>query len=105
MNCWINIDKNSDFSIYNLPFGIFSVDNSEKKIGIAIGDLIIDLSQLSALGLFKTIDFDYQVLKSNYLNDFISLGKEITVELRDLIRCKIVAVHTFNCLPASDADI
>lgn len=86
MNCWINIDKNSDFSIYNLPFGIFSVDNSEKKIGIAIGDLIIDLSQLSALGLFKTIDFDYQVLKSNYLNDFISLGKEITVELRDLIQ-------------------
>lgn len=86
MNCWINIDKNSDFSIHNLPFGIFSVDNSEKKIGIAIGDLIIDLSQLSALGLFKTIDFDYQVLKSNYLNDFISLGKEITVELRDLIQ-------------------
>ena len=86
MNCWINIDKNSDFSIYNLPFGIFSVDNSEKKIGIAIGDLIIDLSQLSALGLFKTIDFDYQVLKSNYLNDFISLGKEITVELRHLIQ-------------------
>lgn len=86
MNCWINIDKNSDFSIHNLPFGIFSVDNSEKKIGIAIGDLIIDLSQLSALGLFKTIDFDYQVLKSNYLNDFISLGKEITVELRHLIQ-------------------
>jgi fumarylacetoacetase len=86
MNCWINIDKDSDFSIHNLPFGIFSVDNSEKKIGIAIGDLIIDLSQLSALGLFKTIDFDYQVLKSNYLNDFISLGKEITVELRDLIQ-------------------
>ena len=86
MNCWINIGKDSDFSIHNLPFGIFSVDNSEKKIGIAIGDLIIDLSQLSALGLFKTIDFDYQVLKSNYLNDFISLGKEITVELRDLIQ-------------------
>ena len=86
MNCWINIDKDSDFSIHNLPFGIFSVDNSEKKIGIAIGDLIIDLSQLSALGLFKTIDFDYQVLKSNYLNDFISLGKEITVELRHLIQ-------------------
>ena len=89
MNCWIDIDKNSDFSIHNLPFGIFSVNNGEKKLGIAIGDLIIDLSQLAALDIFKSIDFDYQTLKSNYLNDFISLGKKTTIKVREIVQSEI----------------
>ena len=89
MNCWINIDKNSDFSIHNLPFGIFSVNNGEKRLGIAIGDLIVDLSQLADLGIFKSINFDYQILKSDYLNDFISLGKKTTTKLRELVQSEI----------------
>ena len=89
MNCWIDIDKNSDFSIHNLPFGIFSVNNGEKNLGIAIGDLIIDLSQLAALDIFKSIDFDYQTLKSNYLNDFISLGKKTTIKVREIVQSEI----------------
>jgi fumarylacetoacetase len=89
MNCWIDIDKNSDFSIHNLPFGIFSVNNGEKKLGIAIGDLIIDLSQLAALDIFKCIDFDYLTLKSNYLNDFISLGKKTTIKVREIVQSEI----------------
>ena len=89
MNCWINIDKNSDFSIHNLPFGIFSVNNGEKRLGIAIGGLIVDLSQLADLGIFKSINFDYQILKSDYLNDFISLGKKTTTKLRELVQSEI----------------
>ena len=89
MNCWINIDKNSDFSIHNLPFGIFSVNNGEKRLGIAIGDLIVDLSQLADLGIFKSISFDYQILKSDFLNDFISLGKKTTTKVRELVQSEI----------------
>ena len=89
MNCWINIDKNSDFSIHNLPFGIFSVNNEEKRLGIAIGDLIVDLSQLADLGIFKSISFDYQILKSDFLNDFISLGKKTTAKVRELVQSEI----------------
>ena len=89
MNCWINIDKNSDFSIHNLPFGIFSVNNGEKRLGIAIGDLIVDLSQLADLGIFKSISFDYQILKSDFLNDFISLGKKTTAKVRELVQSEI----------------
>ena len=89
MNCWIDIDKNSDFSIHNLPFGIFSVNNGEKRLGIAIGDLIVDLSQLADLGIFKSISFDYQILKSDFLNDFISLGKKTTAKVRELVQSEI----------------
>jgi len=74
LNSWVASAANHDFSIYNLPFGIFSTDD-KKKVGIAIGDQIVDLSALD-LGI------DAHVLKNDFLNDFISLGKEKTNAVR-----------------------
>lgn len=89
MQPWIKVDKNSDFSIYNLPFGIFSESNQIKRVGIAIGENIIDLYAAYKLGVFKDLKFDISVLKSNHLNDFIALGKHITVKVRELIQSEL----------------
>ena len=82
MQSWIKVDKNSDFSIYNLPFGIFSESDQIKRVGIAIGDNVIDLYAAYELGVFKDLNFDISVLESDYLNDFIALGKPVTVKVR-----------------------
>jgi len=82
MQSWIKVDKNSDFSIYNLPFGIFSESDQIKRVGIAIGDHVIDLYAAYELGVFKDLNFDISVLESDYLNDFIALGKPVTVKVR-----------------------
>tara|TARA_B110000459_G_scaffold62988_1_gene70662 strand:- start:746 stop:1981 length:1236 start_codon:yes stop_codon:yes gene_type:complete len=82
MQSWIKVDKNSDFSIYNLPFGIFSESDQIKRVGIAIGDHVIDLYAAYELGVFKDLNFDISVLESDYLNDFIALGKAVTVKVR-----------------------
>jgi len=82
MHCWIKIDKDSDFSIYNLPFGIFSEADQIKRVGVAIGDHVIDLYAVYELGVFKDLKFDISVLESDYLNDFIALGKPITLKVR-----------------------
>jgi fumarylacetoacetase len=79
LNTWVSVPKNSDFSIYNLPFGIFSVDDNELKAGIAIGEQIVDLSALANLGL---LEIDASYFKKSTLNDFISLGKNITNKVR-----------------------
>jgi len=89
MQSWIKVEKNSDFSIYNLPFGIFSESNQIKRVGIAIGENIIDLHAAYKLGVFKDLKFDISVLKSNHLNDFIALGKHITVKVRELIQSEL----------------
>jgi len=86
MNTWIKIDKNSDFSIYNLPFGVFSVKLKTKKVGIAIGDMVLDLEVLSTLGIFDELNFNKKVFISDSLNDFISLGKQITVKVREIVQ-------------------
>ena len=86
METWIDIPKNSDFSIHNIPFGIFSTKDSKKRVGIAIGDMILDLKLSSDLGVFDNLTFDFNVFENEYLNNFISLGKSITNNVRLIIQ-------------------
>jgi len=76
---WFEISKDCDFSIYNLPFGIFSSSDTAPRIGVAIGDQIIDLAGAGALNL---IEIEQSILESNKLNDFIRLGKKVTNGVR-----------------------
>ena len=75
----ITISPHSDFSIHNLPFGIFSTSKNSPRVGVAIGDAVLDLYELSR---YQAFDFDSEVLNQPYLNDFIALGKEKTNQLR-----------------------
>ena len=89
MQSWIKIDQNSDFSIYNLPFGIFSESDHIKRVGVAIGDKVLDVYAAFELGVFKDLEFDITVLESDYLNDFIALGKSTTVKIREYIQAEL----------------
>ncbi|WP_394750959.1 fumarylacetoacetase [Spongiimicrobium salis] len=85
-NCWVPIPENSDFSIYNIPFGIFSQGNDIKKVGCAIGDHILDLAKAAELGTFDPLNFNKSVFENEFLNAFIDLGKNITNEVRHIIQ-------------------
>ena len=85
MNSWIDIPKNSDFSIYNLPFGIFSTNKNSKRVGVAIGNNIIDLFACNELDIFKNLKINNNVFENNFLNDFINLGKNKTNKVREII--------------------
>ncbi len=83
----VHIPINSDFSIHNLPFGIFSTPGKSPQVGIAIGAYILDLTALSH---YHEFDFDNSVFQQVFLNDFISLGKQKTSQLRKDIQNWIV---------------
>jgi len=85
-NCWVPIPENSDFSIHNIPFGIFSDSNHTKRVGIAIGEQIIDLSKAAERGVFTSLHFDISVFTNDFLNPFIDLGKDTTNAVRNLIQ-------------------
>ena len=89
MKSWVDIPKNSDFSIYNIPFGIFSIKNSKKRVGIAIGDMILDLKASYDLGVFNGVFLDHNVFENEYLNDFIALGKSVTKKIRLIIQSEL----------------
>jgi fumarylacetoacetase len=87
----INIPSNSDFSIYNLPFGIFSVAGDAKRAGVAIGDQIIDLAALQASGALANLDLPTGIFEKDVLNDFIALGRPVWRALRSRLQALIQA--------------
>ena len=68
LKTWIDVNPDSDFSIYNIPFGIYSDENVEHHACSAIGDYIIDLYELESQDL---LDINRSVFTEKYLNSFI----------------------------------
>jgi fumarylacetoacetase len=85
LRSWIEIDPESDFPIQNLPFGIFKTQSSSPRVGVAIGDQVLDLAILNKLGFFDKIKIDNSVFTNQFLNDFIALGKQTTTAVRERV--------------------
>ncbi len=79
---WIEVAPNSDFSIHNLPYGIFEAKSRGPRAGVAIGDYILDLYAVARLGLLDDLNIPSNVFQQPVLNDFIALGKPIWTSLR-----------------------
>ena len=78
MQSWLTLPPQSDFSIHNLPFGIFSTnDDMQPRTGMAIGDQILDLQAAGQADLFSTLDFDKKSLDQATLNAFIGQGRPV----------------------------
>ena len=98
----------SDFPIQNLPFGVFRKreGRSSTKIGVAIGDSILDVAGLQSEGLFST-DADAvcaaEACGHGSLNALMELGPDVRRALRRriaaLLRADAVASVRSVVLP------
>ena len=43
MTCWVPVPAGSDFPLENLPFGVFRPRDAEPRVGVRIGDHVLDL--------------------------------------------------------------
>lgn len=86
MKSFIEYPPSSDFPIENLPYGVFtSPKNIQKHIGVAIGDWILDLNQISDL-FDGPLLADKPVFKQENLNYFMSLTREHWIEARTTLQ-------------------
>jgi fumarylacetoacetase len=76
---WIASAQGSIFPIQNLPYGIFSTSQKTPRMGVAIGDKILDLYELAA---HQLIDLNPEIANQNSINSFMALGKEKTNAIR-----------------------
>jgi fumarylacetoacetase len=90
MKSWLNIAADTEFSMYNFPFGICLVDHQKPRLASILGDYVIDLAAMNALGFFHELNIAEGVFENNYLNDFIALGKKTTNRVRAIL------IDTFN---------
>jgi len=70
---WVPVPDRSDFPIQNLPYGVFSADHT--RIGVAIGDHILDLAAIQEAGWLADIGLPDGVFARTALNTFIGLGR------------------------------
>lgn len=94
MKTWISIPNQSDFTIYNIPFGIYSTAKTKPRVCIAIGDQILDLVKANNLGIFKELKIKKSIFKNATLNDFIALGKKKTNKVREIIQKELCDEHS-----------
>lgn len=87
---WVNVPLNSDFSLQNLPFGVFKRPSLSPRVGVAIGEQIVDLEVAQKLGYFSELPFTQEDFASEYLNPMMKRGKKACSDLRlriyDLLR-------------------
>lgn len=83
MKSFISYDSQSDFSIYNIPFGVAVFEDDEIACVTRVGDTVINLAVLFDKGYFDQFDLEENVFEAFALNDFISLGKAYTVPMRE----------------------
>lgn len=76
LKSFVEVSKDSDFPIQNLPYGIFSMSGQDARVGVRIGDFVLDLAALSDANLLNDLDFDHSVFYESVLNPFIELGQQ-----------------------------
>lgn len=85
MKSWLNISNKHDFSIHNIPFGVFYTEGNKNtaRCGTILGDNVIDLKTLFELGYFLPIpQLTENYFKEKSLNNFLSLGNEVCYRVR-----------------------
>jgi len=86
MKSWIEIKADSDFSLYNIPFGIGMIPESGPCICTRIGDKVVDLSVMANLGYFDRTDFADSDFTTPVLNQFIAKGRKAAGKVRSAIQ-------------------
>lgn len=80
LRSFIAVAPTSDFPIQNLPYGVFSTPaDPAPRVGVAIGDFILDLAALEAAGL---LDAGAPVFAKPAINDFMALGPQAWTQVR-----------------------
>lgn len=87
LRSFIAVEADSHFPIQNLPYGAFRNSRRERpRIGVAIGDWILDLAVLEADGYFdKTVLKGENVFSQPTLNTFMATGRRAWNEAREVI--------------------
>jgi len=83
MKSWVASanDANHPFPLNNLPYGVFSTAGTEERCGVAIGDMILDVTAAEETGLIAISEIP--VFDVPYWNDLMDLGTEAWAQLRD----------------------
>ncbi|ASW56993.1 fumarylacetoacetase [Plantactinospora sp. KBS50] len=78
---WVRDAVGSPYGTHNLPYGVFRRDGGEPRIGVRIGELVLDLNAAEDAGLILAGG----ALRLPTLNGFLALGRPQWTAVRERI--------------------
>jgi fumarylacetoacetase len=92
LKSFIEVAPESHFPIQNLPYGIFKPAQGAARVGVAIGEFVLDLSVLEELGHFESSEFqNRRVFSEGALNAFLALGRPAWRKAREVLQHLLAA--------------
>src|SRR5437588_1802456 len=85
LQSFIDVPPDSDFPIQNLPYVIFKPNDGAARPGVAIGELILDLSVVEELGHFRDVTAQ-RIFASDSLNAFMAFGRPVWKKTRQVLQ-------------------
>jgi fumarylacetoacetase len=85
LKSFIDIPRDSHFPLENLPFGVFKPCDGKARIGVALGEYVVDLSVLEEKGHFDFLPGG-QLFAQDSLNNFLGLGRPVWRKVRERLQ-------------------
>lgn len=106
MASWVSTEEHPEFSLQNLPYGVFSTAlDPIPRIGVAIGSHALDLKILAQKQVFASLEFDINVLQETTLNAYAALGGQVHHEVRRLLQEILKADTTSGAILRDNAEL
>jgi fumarylacetoacetase len=92
LQSWLPIPADSHFPLQNLPYGVFRpAAGKEPRVGVAIGQFVLDLSVLEERGLLAAApQSGRRIFNRPALNEFMALGpaawRQVRARVTELLR-------------------
>src|SRR4029077_15106019 len=108
LRSFIEIAPDSHFPLENLPFGVFKPREGPARIGVALGEDVVDLSVLEEAGHFRPVEAAAlsgasqnmppktaaaTVFTRDSLNEFLALGRPAWRKVREILQ-KLLSADT-----------
>jgi fumarylacetoacetase len=90
LRSFIEVAKDSHFPLENLPFGVFKPRDGGPRIGVALGDYVVDLSVLEEAEQFKGLA-DRPLFSRDSLNEFLKRGRPAWRKVRETLQKLLAA--------------
>jgi len=81
MNTWVDGAAGSLFDVDNLPYGVFSLPGEEPRIGVRIGEHVLDLAPVAAAEMLDV----HHVFEEPSLNPLMAEGPQVAASIRQWI--------------------
>jgi fumarylacetoacetase len=94
LKSFVPVARDSHFPIQNLPYGVFTTPaNNAPRVGVAIGDLVLDLAVLEQAGVLDLVPGE-RLFNRPTLNAFIERGPNLWRRAREAISELLRAENT-----------